>query len=205
MEREGVALKSKIPYASSVVVIKKKNWQLSDLRGLCNEHLMFCWLRTRMNRAWFIWTISLFLEKILNNTWNNNLQFWNCSKKLISVYNQKNVFFGYSQVEYLRLIVSATEVATDPRKVEAMKQFPCPSNLTMTKSFLGLNGYYRRLIKDYSKIAGPLYRLAKKCAFHLDKGLWTSFWEAQGVNDLGADYDNVWSHRGNPIACRCFW
>jgi hypothetical protein len=43
-----------------------------------------------------------------------------------------------------------------------VKNFPCPKNLTQLRGFLGLASYYRRFIKDFSKIANPLNKLLKK-------------------------------------------
>jgi hypothetical protein len=43
-----------------------------------------------------------------------------------------------------------------------MEQFPQPKNTTELHSFLGLANYYRRFVKDYSKIANPLNLLLRK-------------------------------------------
>lgn len=45
---------------------------------------------------------------------------------------------------------------------QAVKDFPQPKGVTSTRSFLGLPGYYRRFIQDYSKLAKPLSDLTKK-------------------------------------------
>ena len=49
----------------------------------------------------------------------------------------------------------------DPTKVEAIVQFQPPENLKELQRFLGMIGWYRRFIKDFAKIAGPLYTLLK--------------------------------------------
>ena len=53
-------------------------------------------------------------------------------------------------------------------KVKAVKDF-IPKNIKQVRSFLGLSGYYRKFVKDYAKIASPLFKLTKKS----EKVVWT--------------------------------
>ena len=66
------------------------------------------------------------------------------------------------ELEYLGHIVTAEGVKPNPRKIEAVKNFKIPTNSTEVKSFLGLAGYYRKFIRNFSKIAKPLPELTKK-------------------------------------------
>lgn len=59
-------------------------------------------------------------------------------------------------MRYLGHIVSSKGVETDPEKVRALLTWPRPNTLTELKSFLGFAGYYRRFVKDFSKIVKPL-------------------------------------------------
>ena len=70
--------------------------------------------------------------------------------------------FLKQELSYLGHIVSANGVKPDPNKVEAVVRFPTPINATQIKSFLGLAGYYRRFIQNFSAIARPLTELLKK-------------------------------------------
>lgn len=64
--------------------------------------------------------------------------------------------FFQTSVKYLGHIVSHNGVETDPAKVEALKTWPRPRNLKELRSFLGFAGYYRRFVRDFSKIVKPL-------------------------------------------------
>ena len=65
-------------------------------------------------------------------------------------------------VEYLGHVVSAEGVQTDPKKLQAVAQYPTPTDLKSLRSFLGLTSYYRRFVPGFSKVANPLYTLTKK-------------------------------------------
>lgn len=67
--------------------------------------------------------------------------------------------FFQNSVRYLGHIVSSEGVKTDPEKVEALTTWPRPQNLKQLESFLGFTGYYRRFVKDYSRIVKPLTNL----------------------------------------------
>ena len=58
--------------------------------------------------------------------------------------------------------MSASEVSVDPEKVEAVMSWERPKSVFEIRSFLGLAGYYRRFIKDFSRIAAPMIRLTRK-------------------------------------------
>ena len=56
----------------------------------------------------------------------------------------------------MRHIISMDGVYVDPSKIEAIVDWPRPTNVTEVRSFMGLAGYYRRFVKDFSRIATPL-------------------------------------------------
>ncbi|XP_073131427.1 uncharacterized mitochondrial protein AtMg00860-like [Henckelia pumila] len=70
--------------------------------------------------------------------------------------------FWLEQIAFLDHIVSAKGVEVDLSKVEAVWNWVTPKNATEIRSFLGLAGYYRRFIQDFSKIALPFTYLTQK-------------------------------------------
>eukprot|EP00873_Tetraselmis_striata_P035454 jgi/Tetstr1/455718/TSEL_042525.t1 len=64
-------------------------------------------------------------------------------------------------VEFLGHIVEAGQIKMDPRKVEAVQQWPVPKTVKDVRGFLGLAGYYRKFIHNFAAIAAPLHDLTK--------------------------------------------
>ena len=71
--------------------------------------------------------------------------------------------FCCPSVTYLGHVVSRDGIATDPSKIEAVRSWPRPENVTALRSFLGFCGYYRRFVKDFSRVCYPLNQLLQGC------------------------------------------
>ncbi|MDR3548743.1 MAG: reverse transcriptase, partial [Candidatus Pacebacteria bacterium] len=69
--------------------------------------------------------------------------------------------FVQSEVEFLGHIVGCNGVRMMEDKVRAISDWPVPTKVGDIRAFLGTAGYYRKFIKDFSKIATPLSELTK--------------------------------------------
>ena len=63
------------------------------------------------------------------------------------------------QINYLGHVVGHKGVSTDPKKIEAVTEWPRPTTVTEVRSFLGIVSYYRRFVPNFSKVAKPLNNL----------------------------------------------
>jgi hypothetical protein len=65
-------------------------------------------------------------------------------------------------VKFLGHTISSEGISVDPTKVQEVMDWKPPTSVHQIRSFLGLVGYYRRFIPDFSKIAKPMTELLKK-------------------------------------------
>ena len=69
--------------------------------------------------------------------------------------------FLLEEVDFLGHVVTKGGIATDSRKIAAVKEWPAPKTQSEMRSFLGLTGWYRKYIKGFAEIAAPLTELTK--------------------------------------------
>ena len=70
--------------------------------------------------------------------------------------------FWLIEVRFLGHVVLASGISVDLEKVEAVMCWERPKSLFEIRSFLGLEGYYRRFIEDFSRLAFPMTKLTRK-------------------------------------------
>jgi hypothetical protein len=86
------------------------------------------------------------------------------------VLNWEKCHFMVKQGIVLGHVISERGIEVDKAKVETVEQLPPPTDVKSLKSFLGHAGFYRRFIKDFSKITKPLTHLLRQdVAFDFDE------------------------------------
>ena len=83
--------------------------------------------------------------------------------------NLKKCDIGHSKVKFLGHIVSRDGSSPDPDNIKAVQDRRPPKTVKQVRSFLGLCGFYRRFVKNFTKIALPLTALTRKTT----KFVWT--------------------------------
>lgn len=139
--------------------------------GLSNVPSTFQSIMNHIFRPHLRKFILVFFDDILvyNKTWADHLGHLRVVLAILQdnqfVIKPTKCFFGVKEVEYLGHYISHDGVRVDPRKFDAVQQWPTPSNVTELRGFLGLAGYYRKFCPKFGGKAGPLHNLTKKNNF----------------------------------------
>ncbi|XP_073024343.1 uncharacterized protein [Primulina eburnea] len=136
--------------------------------GLTNAPAVFMDLMNRVFREFIDKFVIVFIDDIL---------IYSKSKKehekhltlVLQTLREAQLYAKFSKCEFwldrvlfLGHVISAQGVSVDPSKVEAVINWPKPTNVSEIRSFLGLAGYYRRFIEGFSRIASPMTQLTQK-------------------------------------------
>ncbi|XP_060564385.1 uncharacterized protein LOC132723637 [Ruditapes philippinarum] len=144
-------------------------WQFTVMPfGLCNAPATFERLMERV-LAGLTWKQCLvYLDDIIaySKTFEDHLTsldeiFGRMSEANLKLSPEKCVLFQ-KQVNFLGHVISSDGVATDPRKIEEVRNWRTPRKVREIRSFLGLCSYYRKFVKGFSSIAKPLHKLTEK-------------------------------------------
>ncbi|GJX07585.1 reverse transcriptase domain-containing protein [Tanacetum coccineum] len=136
--------------------------------GLTNAPAVFMDLMNRVCRPYLDKFVIVFIDDIL--IYSKSKEEHEVHLKLILELLKKEKLFGkfskcefwLQEVHFLGHVVNSEGIHVDPSKIEAVKNWKPPKTPTEIRSFLGLAGYYRRFIANFSKIAKPLTLLTQK-------------------------------------------
>jgi hypothetical protein len=136
--------------------------------GLTNAPSTFMRLMNEVLRAFIGKFVVVYFDDILiySKTMDEHLDHlravFNALRDARLFGNLEKCTFCTDRVSFLGYVVTPQGIEVDQAKVEAIQGWPVPKTITQVRSFLGLAGFYRRFVKDFSTIAAPLNELTKK-------------------------------------------
>ncbi|GJU70714.1 putative reverse transcriptase domain-containing protein, partial [Tanacetum coccineum] len=137
--------------------------------GLTNAPAVFMDLMNRVCRPYLDKFVIVFIDDILiySKTREEHVEHFRLVLELLEKEKLYAKFskceFWLREVQFLRHVINGNEIHVDPSKIEAVKNWKAPRTSSEVYSFLGLARYYRRFIKNFSKIAKSLTILTQKC------------------------------------------
>ncbi|GKC44894.1 hypothetical protein Tco_1062616 [Tanacetum coccineum] len=137
--------------------------------GLTNAPTIFMDLMNRVCRPYLDKFVIVFIDDILiySKTREEHVEHLRLVLELLKKEKLYAKFskceFWLREVQFLGHVINGNGIHVDPSKIEAVKNWKAPRTPTKVRSFLGLAGYYRRFIENFSKIAKSLTILTQKC------------------------------------------
>eukprot|EP00253_Pinus_taeda_P009528 PITA_09528 len=135
------------PFASSVVLVKKKDVTLR----MCIDYR------------------ALNKKTLKNRTWEEHLQH---IETVLRILQEQQFYaklskceFGLPEMLYLGHIIGVDRVRVHEEKIRAIREWLEPRNVTELRGFIGICTYYRKFVKSFSQLAAPLTNLTRKGAF----------------------------------------
>src|ERR1700686_4656636 len=136
--------------------------------GLTNAPATFMNLMQSVFSKYLDEFVIIFLDDILvySKSFDEHLKHLEC---VLQTLRQHKLYaksskceFSKNELSFLGHVINSDGIKMEPSKVDAVSKWPQPKNVHDIRSFLGLAGYYRRFVKDFSKIASPLTELLHK-------------------------------------------
>lgn len=139
--------------------------------GLTNAPATFQALMNEVFRVYLRQFVLVFFDDIL--VYSANMEEHVQHLKIVLALVRKHTLFakrskcvfGRNSVEYLGHIISNGQVSADPKKLQAIAEWPIPKTLKALRGFLGLTSYFRKFHSQYGVKAKVLHGLTKKGMF----------------------------------------
>ncbi|GJY27814.1 putative reverse transcriptase domain-containing protein [Tanacetum coccineum] len=130
--------------------------------GLTNAPAIFMDLMNRVCKPYLDKFVIVFIDDILIYS-KSEEEHEAHLKTILDLLKKEKLYAKFSkcefwlqEVQFLGHVVNRDGIHVDPSKVESVKNWKTPESSTEIRSFLGLAGYYRRFIENFSKIANAL-------------------------------------------------
>uniref|UniRef100_A0A251VQQ9 RNA-directed DNA polymerase n=1 Tax=Helianthus annuus TaxID=4232 RepID=A0A251VQQ9_HELAN len=136
--------------------------------GLTNAPAVFMDLMNRVCKAYLDRFVIVFIDDILIYS-KTQAEHERHLRLILELLRTEHLYAKFSkcefwlqEVQFLGHTVNKLGIHVDPAKIEAVKNWVAPKSPSEIRSFLGLAGYYRRFISNFSKIVVPLTSLTQK-------------------------------------------
>nr|GEY94657.1 hypothetical protein [Tanacetum cinerariifolium] len=135
---------------------------------LTNAPAVFMDLMNRVCKPYLDKFIIVFIDDILIYS-KNKEEHGEHLKTILKLLKDEKLYAKFSKcdfwlnsVQFLGHVIDSGGIHVDTAKIEAIKSWAAPTTPTEVRQFLGLAGYYRRFVKEFSLIAKPLTKLTQK-------------------------------------------
>nr|GEU33640.1 reverse transcriptase domain-containing protein [Tanacetum cinerariifolium] len=136
--------------------------------GLTNAPAVFVDLMNRVCKPYLDKFVIVFIDDILIYS-KNKEEHGEHLKAILNLLRSEKLYakftkcdFWINSVQFLGHVIDSNRVYVDPAKIKAIKNWTAPTTPTEVRQFLGLAGYYRRFIQEFSLISKPLTKLTQK-------------------------------------------
>ena len=123
--------------------------------GLTNAPAVFMDLMNRVFKPYLDMFVVVFIDDILIYS-RGEKEHMDHLRLVLQSLREKQLFAKFSKCEFwlkevafLGYVVSGEGIKVDPKKTEAVKNWPRPLSPSVINSFLGLAGYYRRFVEGF--------------------------------------------------------
>ncbi|GKE12511.1 putative reverse transcriptase domain-containing protein [Tanacetum coccineum] len=137
--------------------------------GLTNALAIFIDLMNRVCRPYLDKFVIVFIGDILIYS-KTQEEYVEHLRLVLEILKKEKLYAKFSkcefwlrEVQFLGNVINGNGIHVDPSKIEAVKNWKASRTPTEVRSFLGLAGYYRRFIENFSKIVKSLTILTQKC------------------------------------------
>ena len=136
--------------------------------GLTNTPVVFMSLMNGIFKPYLDLFVIVFIDDILVYS-KSKKEHEEHLRILLEMLREKKIYDKFSKCEFwldavsfLGHVVFKDGVMVDPSKIETVKNWVRPTNMSEIRSFVGLASYYRQFVKGFSSIASQLTNLTKQ-------------------------------------------